>query len=328
MQQQQQQQNLISGQSTSALMQPKSILKHNNARIERSNTSNPSSPSKQAKSTTFADDRQHGQQHVDNNNFVSSGISNVVRDLNNMSFNESTTSTTTSTYQIKELITNDMSIIDSMNQNMNGPPPPPERNSSYAVMSQKQQTLNRNRIEPGQFMISNKKPILNANNSTNNINDSLSMNSTINNDTNNNGNLSILSMVNSNGNSSTTTTTTTTNTTQNDNNNHNNTSNLSYNVLSSNNLTSTIQSNSNLSLSTMLAGRDNKRVSFHDEENNLILSQSTGGDQAELSIVREDPNVSKFHSFRSILLFPFRSIPLRSGNISIELLLLLFIYFD
>lgn len=52
-----------------------------------------------------------------------------------------------------------------------------------------------------------------------------------------------------------------------------------------------MQTVTNTSLEAMMAARDNKRVSFHDEENNLIMSQ-TGGDQAELSIVREDPNVS------------------------------------
>lgn len=54
---------------------------------------------------------------------------------------------------------------------------------------------------------------------------------------------------------------------------------------------SPMQTVSNASLASMMAARDNKRVSFHDEENNVIMNQSSG-DQAELSIVREDPNVS------------------------------------
>lgn len=51
-----------------------------------------------------------------------------------------------------------------------------------------------------------------------------------------------------------------------------------------------MQTVTSASLASMMAARDNKRVSFHDEENNLIMGQSSS-DQAELSIVREDPNV-------------------------------------
>lgn len=279
-------------QTHSAQVQPKSILKHNNARVERTSNSNPSSPSKQAKSTTFADDRQNAD----------ASVSSVVRDLNSMSFNESTTST--SSYQIKEM--NEMSI-DSLNNSLHGPPPPPERNSSYVVMSQKQQNLRNNNLtttitnqsvkktttstltstlsndQPstfGQFMISNKKTIANTNNNnnnnntttttTNNINnDSLNNNNDSNNNSTNNGNISISSTLN----------------------NSSNVTNANHSVLSSNNMTSPIQTTvTNASLASMMAARDSKRVSFHDEENNLIMGQSSG-DQAELSIVREDPNV-------------------------------------
>lgn len=269
----------MSGQTASAQVQPKSILKHNNARVERTSHSNPSSPSKQAKSTTFADDRQNADPSV----------SNVVRDLNSMSFNESTTST--SSYQIKDI--GEMSI-DSLNNSMHGPPPPPERNSSYVVMSQKQQSMRNNNLtqttpnqsvkktvtstlttnlsneQPsafGQFMISNKKTIANANN-TNVNNDSLNNNNDSNNNSTNNGNISISGVNNSN-------------------------TNANHSVLSSNNLTSPMQTVTNASLASMMAARDNKRVSFHDEENNLIMGQSiqSNVDQAELSIAREDPNV-------------------------------------
>lgn len=264
----------VSGQTQSAQVQPKSILKHNNARVERTSNSNPSSPSKQAKSTTFADDRQNADMSV----------SNVVRDLNSMSFNESTIST--SSYQIKEI--GDMSI-DSLNNSLHGPPPPPERNSSYVVMSQKQQSMRNNNItqtitnqsvkksttstltntvdQPsafGQFMISNKKTIANTNNANVN-NDSMNNNNDSNNNSTNNGNISISGVNNSN-------------------------TNANHSVLSSNNLTSPMQTVTTASLASMMAARDNKRVSFHDEENNLIMGQSSG-DQAELSIVREDPNV-------------------------------------
>lgn len=263
----------LSGQTLSAHVQPKSILKHNNARVERTSNSNPSSPSKQAKSTTFADDRQNAD----------ASVLNVVRDLNSMSFNESTTST--SSYQIKEI--GELSI-DPLNNSLHGPPPPPERNSSYVVMSQKQQNLRNNNLtttitnhsvkkttnstlttnlsneQPsafGQFMISNKKTIADTNNMNIN-NDNLNNN----NDSNNNSNISILGI------------------------NNNSNTNANHSVLSSNNLTSPMQTVTNASLASMMAARDNKRVSFHDEENNLVMGQSSG-DQAELSIVREDPNV-------------------------------------
>lgn len=105
----------ISNHATAAnVQQPKSILKHNNARVERTNNSNPSSPSKQAKSTTFADDQR---QNIDNNSV--SGMSSVVRDLNNLSFSEYETksiaspqTSSTSNYQMKEIT--EMNI-DSMN---------------------------------------------------------------------------------------------------------------------------------------------------------------------------------------------------------------------
>ncbi|XP_055322105.1 afadin isoform X3 [Sitodiplosis mosellana] len=272
-------------QTHSAHVQPKSILKHNNARVERTSNSNPSSPSKQAKSTTFADDRQNAD----------ASVTSVVRDLNSMSFNESTTST--SSYQIKEM--SEMSI-DSLNNTLHGPPPPPERNSSYVVMSQKQQSLRNNNLtttitnqsvkktttssssstlgneQPsafGQFMISNKKTIANntnnnnSNNTTNNVhNDSLNNNNDSNNNSTNNGNISISGVNNSSN------------------------TNANHSVLSSNNLASPMQTTvTNASLASMMAARDNKRVSFHDEENNLIMGQ-TSGDQADLSILREDPN--------------------------------------
>lgn len=66
--------------SATTSVQPKSILKHNNTRVERTNDSNPSSPSKQAKSTTFADDRQS----MDG----AATVSGVMRDLNNLSFSK------------------------------------------------------------------------------------------------------------------------------------------------------------------------------------------------------------------------------------------------
>lgn len=329
----QQQQAIAGQQSMSSNVQPKSILKHNNARVERTNASNPSSPSKQAKSTTFADDRQSS----DPNSSISA-ISSVVRDLNNMSFNETTTTISTSNYQIKE-------ISELNDSSLNGPPPPPERNSSYVVMSQKQQSIRNNNLnltmasqpvkksstnatsnagtDPsstiGQFMLSNKKSIASTNsgginspnNSTINSNNHSMNNNDSNNNSANNSNIngggvpSVNNISTSNLNSSIV----------NSNTNHNNDSNTSgsnisnlsnNNVISSNTVTtassSSVQSTANLSLAAMMAQRDNKRVSFHDEENNLLMSSTSSiGDQAELSIVREDPNVR--HSAKEFIFF-------------------------
>lgn len=328
-QSQQQQLSAGSQQSSSSHVQPKSILKHNNARVERTNTSNPSSPSKQAKSTTFADDRQNSDQ-----NSSVAAISNVVRDLNNMSFSDydtkpSMNTVLTSNYQIKEI---NEANANALNSSMNGPPPPPERNSSYVIMSQKQQSLRNNNLNLsitnqtvkksnnstvamtnanteskstiGQFMISNKKPIANStttnNNNVNNSNSINSNHSMNNNDSNNNSTNN--SNINGSGVSSGTSNNNINSSIVNNNTNHINDSNTSSssliinnNVISSNSVTSpSVQSTANLSLAAMMAQRDNKRVSFHDEENNLLVSSTSSiGDQAELSIVREDPNVRK-----------------------------------
>lgn len=138
----------------------------------------------------------------------------------------------------------------------------------------------------GQFMISNKKPISTANTTTNsNNNDAFNNNNDTNNNNTNNGNLS-------NNNTNTNHINSSNNINNNVNNNNNNSNSISgslnYNVIN-NSVMSPTQSSPNLIL------RDNRRVSFHDEENNVIMTQQQqqqqSGDQAEMSIVREDPNV-------------------------------------
>lgn len=94
------------GPAATTNVQPKSILKHNNTRVERTNDSNPSSPSKQAKSTTFADDRQSADSGAT--------VSSVMRDLNNLSFSKAsmTMPSTPTNHQSKDIT--DMNL-DAMN---------------------------------------------------------------------------------------------------------------------------------------------------------------------------------------------------------------------
>lgn len=258
--------NGITSQSTSGMtntsnaaattvggVQPKSILKHNNARNDRNiSNSNPSSPSKQGKTTSFADDRQSAE------NGIAPNLSGVVRDLNNLNFNDydpnSTTTTTTVNYTVQEIRkeTIETTLTDVVNNN--GPPPPPERNSSYVIMSQKQQNLRNNNIGIGKSpLASMASPIASSSESI--INQLIKK---------------------------PTTTTTAGLSSPNNNNNINNNNNNGNGTIST-----PTQSVTNLSLSTMMANRDNKRVSFHDEDNNPISSQLNLSEQTI-----EDPNVS------------------------------------
>uniref|UniRef100_A0A1L8E626 Putative actin filament-binding protein afadin n=1 Tax=Nyssomyia neivai TaxID=330878 RepID=A0A1L8E626_9DIPT len=137
-----------------AVMQPKSILKHNNAtRMEQSSGTEgrlvgtgsiPNSPSKQAK---FADQQQIHENstalllskemqhlHMNDGAFDHSPVDEVTRDA----------------YELN-----------------GGPPPPPERNSSYIVMSQQQQKLRNSQTlpqKPPVHLDLTKKPIIPTNN--------------------------------------------------------------------------------------------------------------------------------------------------------------------
>lgn len=246
-------------------VQPKSILKHNARNDRITSNSNPSSPSKQAKTTSFADERQRDENGA-------ATLSNVVRDLNNLSFSEANenrlhserkpftarkeiVSPTTTTANYQET-TEDANSADATNNN--DPPPPPERNSSYVIMSLKQQ--NRNSTSS---IVGTTTPIATAAPST-----TATATSTVASDTNSGQQFTA---------SSKKATTTTSAALGSPNNNNNNGS-----------TAGPAQSVTNLSLTTMMAIRDNKRVSFHDEDNNPIPVHLTLPDTTQI----EDPNVS------------------------------------
>ncbi|KAJ6640050.1 Afadin, partial [Pseudolycoriella hygida] len=220
-------------------IQPKSILKHNNNRNDEANSSSPSSPSKQAKSTSFA---------ADDRLVTESSISHMARDLSNLSFNN---------YDSKD-INDQFEIVASPTQPVRQttpPPPPPERNSSYAVMSQKQQQSVRNSLgAPVQSMIDPQSHATPPMQQTKH-----------------------LSYMNTKRNVGGPLSSTSNNINNNNNNNNNNQSNMP------------VGSVTQMSLSAMMANRDNKRVSFHDDDNNFVEVNPMIPEEAELDIVR-DPN--------------------------------------
>ncbi|XP_053682855.1 afadin isoform X1 [Sabethes cyaneus] len=119
--------------SASASIQPKSILKHNN--------STPSSPSKSTvKSASFAHhDKQLNLSEITmNNTNANQMLSQMAIDMGQMSLidqgEEETTESQSNGYPQDALI-NDL-------QGTAPPPPPPERNSSYVIMSQQQKIRN------------------------------------------------------------------------------------------------------------------------------------------------------------------------------------------
>ncbi|XP_055684220.1 afadin isoform X2 [Lutzomyia longipalpis] len=212
-----------------AVMQPKSILKHNSAtRVDGMNVggnegrlmsggSVPNSPSKQAKSASFAD-----QQQIHENStalLLSKEMSHLhVADVSPSGsgfeqLHSPGDAAETTMRETFELTPN------------GGPPPPPERNSSYIVMSQQQQKLRNSQNlpqKPPAHLDLVKKPTIPAHLATNN------------NFTPPNATISPMSAINV---------------------------------------------------------RDNKRVSFHDEENNVVAgAASLMPEQADLEIIREDPN--------------------------------------
>ncbi|GAB0100153.1 afadin [Sergentomyia squamirostris] len=221
-----------------AVIQPKSILKHNNAmRADNSGAmgtegrgnimvggSVPNSPSKQAKSASFADQQQ--QMHESNSQSLL-----LAKEMSHLNVND--ISPTGSNY---DQTSTPVDFADAARDNFEvtsngGPPPPPERNSSYLVMSQQQQKLRNIQTlpqKPSMQLDLNKKPSLPAHFSTTNNNLSTPPNSTI----------------------------------------------------------------APMSSSAANFNRDNKRVSFHDEENNVVTGAASSllPEQADLEIIREDPN--------------------------------------
>lgn len=187
-------------------VQPKSILKSTNAY-----NSNPSSPSKHPKVTSFAAKTQNLTEITMNNTNANQMLTQLNKEMNELTIE----------YQQEE-INNPM------------PPPPPERGSSFAVMHQKVRTT-------GNF------PKLSFNDQMNNNNKYVPSN-------NNNENSPMMM-------SPTTTGTFTAH---------------------------QIQQQMNLINNNMAFTRDNKRVSFHDHENNNVEMIS----EQEFTMIREDPNVS------------------------------------
>lgn len=190
----------------------------------------------------------------------------------------SVTATTTSSTSVNQL-TRDMNSMELNEDNHSTPPPPPppERNSSYQIMSQQQKM----------------RSSLTNNNVVNNVG------SSINNNTSSKGIGASVSEINKR----------TTLMTNNNVANNNVLMTTTPNNNSGNN--NIIPANLHSPNTAMSAFRDNKRVSFHDDDNSKYISSAATSpgsnnnmgdlyhqDRMDFEMVREDPNVSSL-----ILLF-------------------------
>lgn len=204
------------------LVQPKSILKSTNAY----SNSNPSSPSKHGKVTSFA-----SQHHIDTK---TQNLTEIT--INNTNANQMLTQLN------KEM--NELTIDYQPDEQNNPPPPPPERGSSFAVMLH-QKLRNSGTFQKLSF---NEHPIItNANNKyvTSNEQSPMLSPTTITGP----GNFTAHQIQ------------------------------QQLNIINNNN-------------NAMPFIRDNKRVSFHDHENNNTLDINSSSAEHDLSVFREDPNVS------------------------------------
>lgn len=208
-------------QSNAPPIQPKSILKSTNAY-----NSNPSSPSKHPKVTSFAPKTQNLSEITMNNTNANQMLTQLNKEIGELTLE----------YPVED--TNGPII----------PPPPPERGSSFAVMHQ-QKVRGSGTMQKLAF---NDHQLVNNNN---NINNNINTNKYVplNNNINNNNEHSPMMM------SPTGTFT-----------------------------AQQIQQQMNLINNNVAFTRDNKRVSFHDHENNNVEML---GDQ-DFSMIREDTNVS------------------------------------
>lgn len=292
--------------ASASIVQPKSILKHNTNRIDStSNATTPSSPSKHNKSATFADDRNYNQhqESTTSSSPPTQMINQLTKEMNNMNMIDYD-------QQIPPPIAHDNyhnhhahhlqnhqlpppPLFDNQSSSGGPPPPPPERNSSYVVMSQKQQTLRHSTTNnlPSKPIISDTQhqqqqpappqQYQSQSQQHQQMNSNYMMNkrtSNVNNNTsiNNNNNNQIIPPP-------------------------------SMHIISSTSLTTNVVSSSgNINANAMLANRQqqmqDKRVSFHDEENNLISNQNhdmlntldhhVHGGGIDITRVNEDPNVS------------------------------------
>ncbi|XP_011184903.2 afadin isoform X2 [Zeugodacus cucurbitae] len=221
------------GANATTVVQPKSILKNN--RYDSGSGTAPSSPSKSQKSTSFADDRHLQTEHH---------ISSLAKDISQMSINSLGS---TGGLASPMGTGNSPPHADANADNSTvPPPPPPERNSSYLIMSQ--QKMRNSSIGLLKTATSNSADLLNQNQTLVKKANMLNNNANINNNNNNNNSLnSPTSAVSANGAAA---------------NNHNLTQMPALELSPSGYLSSS--NNSNMLL------RDNKRVSFHDEENNYM----------------------------------------------------------
>lgn len=226
-------------------VQPKSILKHNPAKAYNSN---PSSPSKHAKSTSFAntiDTKKTNLTEITmNNTNANQMMSQMTKELETLNISTD--------YNQPISIKTQESDFDGGNM-INMPPPPPERNSSYVIMQQQKVRTS------GNFPVSK-----------------ISFNDQINNNNTNynpkyNSNSPMLSPVGSNSVN---------------NNQQQQISNLAFQQQQQMQQNQQQMNAINNNLTNNSYARD-KRVSFHDHENNNVVQE-----HADMSIVREDPNVS------------------------------------
>lgn len=204
-------------------VQPKSILKSTNAY-----NSNPSSPSKHAKSTSFAPKTQNLSEITMNNTNANQMLTQINKEMNELTIE----------YQPED--TNGPIVM---------PPPPPERGSSFAAMHQQKVRASGNFPKLAFNDHQQQQQVLNNNNANSKYVPSL----------NNNSEHSPMMMSPTTGGTTGT-----------------------FTALQ-------IQQQMNLINNNVAFMRDNKRVSFHDHENNNVEMIS----EQEMSMIREDPNVSR-----------------------------------
>ncbi|CAO1424821.1 unnamed protein product [Diamesa hyperborea] len=227
-------------------VQPKSILKHNSL-------NHPTSPSKHNKTTSFAtkvDTKTTNLSEITMNNTNANQLmmTQMIKGMDQMTMEYQ------GQQQQQQLQQQEM-LVDDTNGPM--PPPPPERNSSYVIMHQ-QKIRNSGTFQQGQAKIAFNDQVNNNNNNTSYNNKYVATPATMNN---NEHSPMMLSPTGGNGNG-----------------NGNGGSGFT---------TQQLQQQMNLinnNVNRMEYGRD-KRVSFHDHENNNLEM-----DQAEFSMMREDPN--------------------------------------
>lgn len=244
--------------SAAPTMQPKSILKQSTARAENSTTVSGVSGQNTSPSKQKSASFADEQQILNSNNNSTSIIPQITKELSNVTLNDYETTANGPAGDHNYPVMRNENPYDTQ---MAMPPPPPERNSSYVVMSQKQQMSTRTSLS-GQF----KSTLLQDQNNSNYV-----PNTTISANTGN-----VLNKPRLLG---------TTN---------NNVAPKPQNATSAASNASPYFSGSY----QPTLGRDSKRVSFHDEDNNVVvnsqqekISSSIIEEHNESHEYQEDPNV-------------------------------------